>query len=235
MVFPTYNRAATLGRAVRSVLGQTFADLELIVIDDGSSDNTSEVIADIGDARLIYIRLPENKGVAYARNVGLEEASGEYVAFQDSDDEWLADKLRRQVQAMESEPAETGIIYTVMIWVDKDGFAKYRRAPDVTSADPIDRRRHEYQVFGLGIVTVLARRPCFEQVGGFDASLPKFIDQDLLTRLAREYRFRHIREALIRCYSSEGISSNHYNEFTARRLLLEKYAAYVRGDKAFLG
>jgi glycosyltransferase involved in cell wall biosynthesis len=235
VILPTFNRASTLERAVRSVLEQTWDDLELIVVDDGSSDNTGEVIAGLGDPRLRSIRLEENRGAAHARNVGIEEARGDYIAFQDSDDEWLPEKLYRQMQAMDSAPRGTGVIYTDMLRVGREGQSGYMRSPEVEFASPINRETHDYQVFRLGIQTILTRRSCIEEVGRFDESLPKFIDLDLLTRLSVRYRFLHIREALVRYYSSEGITSNIYNEFVARRLLLEKYGEYIRANRAFTG
>ncbi len=103
-VIPTYNRARYLARAVRSVLGQSLGDLELIVVDDGSRDNTRQMLENISDSRLRYIH-QENKGVAAARNAGMRRARGEYVAFLDSDDWWLRDKLEKQTRFMR----ETGL------------------------------------------------------------------------------------------------------------------------------
>ncbi|MFP5434416.1 MAG: glycosyltransferase family 2 protein, partial [Alphaproteobacteria bacterium] len=99
VILPTYNRARTLGRSIRSVLGQGYSNLELIVVDDGSSDDTRSVIDEFDDKRLIYVPLEKNQGASAARNHGLGLVRGEFVAFQDSDDEWLADKLQQQVSA----------------------------------------------------------------------------------------------------------------------------------------
>jgi glycosyltransferase involved in cell wall biosynthesis len=97
VVIPTYNRATVLGRAVTSVLNQTFSDLECVVVDDGSTDQTVALVEGFQDPRLRLIRLPVNRGVGHARNVGIQAASGELIAFLDSDDEWLPGKLERQV------------------------------------------------------------------------------------------------------------------------------------------
>ena len=100
VIVPTYNRAAIVTRALRSILDQTYQNTEILVVDDASSDNTQEVIAGLRDPRIRYLRHDRNRGGSVARNTGIKAARGEYLAFLDSDDEWLADKLRVQVAAM---------------------------------------------------------------------------------------------------------------------------------------
>jgi len=107
VVIPTYNRADVLPRAVDSVLGQTVADLELVVVDDGSTDDTADVLASYDDDRLRYVAHETNRGANVARNTGIEAAEGEYVAFLDSDDEWKPTKLERQLDRLEDEADET--------------------------------------------------------------------------------------------------------------------------------
>ena len=102
VIMPTYNRAHTLPRAIRSVLAQTWENLELIIADDASADNTRQLVLAIPDRRLKYVRNEINRGAAAARNLGLSHARGEYIAFQDSDDEWLLDKLTIQMEALRS-------------------------------------------------------------------------------------------------------------------------------------
>ena len=114
VIIPTYNRAKLLPRAIKSVLNQTFKDFEVIIVDDGSTDNTEEVINEFQkhNKRIKYIRHEKNKGAAAARNTGIKIAQGEYIAFQDSDDEWLPNKLEKQMEIFESAPAEIGVVYT---------------------------------------------------------------------------------------------------------------------------
>lgn len=97
IVIPTYNRARFLGRLVRSVLNQTYKNFEVIVADDASTDDTAEIIKTFKDDRIRYIRHESNAGAAAARNTGIKASRGEYVAFQDSDDEWLPEKLEKQM------------------------------------------------------------------------------------------------------------------------------------------
>jgi len=102
VVLPTFNRADTVGRAIRSVLDQTFTDLELIVVDDGSTDDTVAVLARFADPRLRVLRSTVNRGVSAARNKGIEEARGRFIAFEDSDDSWRPQKLQRQIDCLAS-------------------------------------------------------------------------------------------------------------------------------------
>lgn len=103
VVIPTYNRAHVLNRAIRSVLGQTYQHFEIIVVDDGSTDNTEQVVKAIADDRVRYIRHETNKGTAAAaRNTGIRQACGEFIGFVDSDDEWLPGKLQKQVDKFHS-------------------------------------------------------------------------------------------------------------------------------------
>ncbi len=108
IIVPTYNRAQLLPRAIRSVLRQTYANFELLIVDDGSTDETAAVVARaFSDPRITYWRLPNNSGVGAARNHGLEQARGRFIALLDSDDEWHPEKLELQVQALESAPDPT--------------------------------------------------------------------------------------------------------------------------------
>src|SRR5271157_3641799 len=100
VVLPTYNRAALVTRAIESVLGQEFRDLELIVVDDGSTDQTRQVISKINDKRLHYIFWKQNRGESFARNQGIQQARGEFIAQMDSDDIWYTHKTPYQVELL---------------------------------------------------------------------------------------------------------------------------------------
>jgi glycosyltransferase involved in cell wall biosynthesis len=103
VIIPTYNRASTLARAIESVLKQTYGNLELIVVDDSSNDETSGVVSGIADERIKYIKFSKNKGVAAARNAGIKESCGDYIAFLDSDDQWLPDKLKLSLEVFKNK------------------------------------------------------------------------------------------------------------------------------------
>ena len=106
VIIPTYNRSRTIERAIRSVLIQTYTDLEVIVVDDCSTDNTADIVHCIKDDRVKYFRLECNQGACVARNVGIDMAKGDYIAFQDSDDEWMAEKLEKVLSVMEETQSD---------------------------------------------------------------------------------------------------------------------------------
>jgi len=112
IILPTRNRCHLIRGAVESVLNQTFSDIEVIIVDDGSTDKTAQVVTNLNDRRIRYERLNESRGAPVARNIGISLAKGEYIAFQDSDDEWLPQKLEKQMQAFEVSKPEVGVIYT---------------------------------------------------------------------------------------------------------------------------
>jgi glycosyltransferase involved in cell wall biosynthesis len=112
VIIPTYNRAEFLRLAITSVLNQTFQDFEIIVVDDASEDHTHEVVHNFRDKRIKYIHHEVNKRVAAARNTGVLNSSGAYIAFVDDDDEWLPKKLQMQVALLENSPSIVGGVYT---------------------------------------------------------------------------------------------------------------------------
>ena len=122
VIMPAYNAKKTVKAAISSVLRQSFADLELIVINDGSEDGTDSIVASLAaeDARIIYLKNEKNLGASYTRNRGVELARGEWIAFLDSDDLWREDKLERQMALAESNP-EMKLCYTASAFMGEDG------------------------------------------------------------------------------------------------------------------
>ena len=179
VVLPVFNGEASIGRAARSVLGQTISDLELIVVDDGSTDRTNEVVSGYSEPRLEFIRLEKNSGPAAARNAGVSRARGEYIAFLDSDDEWLPAKLERQLELIVDSPAAIGISTT--------GFRIHRvatnRFQDIIPDSDADWYRQQLTMCALGPgSTLTVKREVFSQVGTFDVALRRFEDWDWMIR-----------------------------------------------------
>ncbi len=138
VVLPTYNRAQSLPGAMRSVLDQSFGDLELIIVDDASTENIEAIVADFGDPRIRYLRLDHNSGAAAARNVGMAETRGQYIAFQDSDDIWLPGKLARQVELLEGQPPNVGVVTGLKILYGRDAARVYGPGRVARTAVPGD-------------------------------------------------------------------------------------------------
>lgn len=235
VILPTYNRANTLGRAIESVLNQTYSNLELIIVDDRSTDETNLIFDKyfgLDNVRLISQLEP---GCSVARNIGIDASRGHYIAFQDSDDEWLPDKLEKAVSALMSTGLETGLFYSDMIRVQSDGSWTKFESPDVERGVLINDRTLDYQVYGIGIQSAVIKRECFEKAGYFDEGLPRFIDLELFIRLSDHFRFIHCKEALVKYHACEGISTNKQALVKARRYLLRKYRRRLKEQKHYLG
>ncbi len=189
VIIPTFNRGYCLEESIRSVLQQSFADFELIVVDDGSTDNTSELVARFPAVKLI--RLEKNRGVSFARNRGMVEAQGDCIAFLYSDDLWEKDKLASQVKWIERG---FHAVYTDEIWIRNR-----------VRVNPMNKhRKYSGDIFRyclpLCIVSpssVLLRAKMLREVGGFDESMPVCEDYDLWLRIAKRYPFYFIAEKLI--------------------------------------
>lgn len=221
VILPTYNRAGLLPRAIASVLRQTFADFELIVVDDASTDDTMSVVGSIQDPRLRYIRLPANRGAPEARNRGITEANGNLVAFQDSDDEWLPEKLARQVAKLNACPTSVAANYC--------GFTRYERRTSLYIPEPkvacVEGRITSSLLIEnfVSTQTLIVRKTLLESVGGFDERLKRLQDWDLVLRLSRETVFSYIEDPLVLVYETPGnISSFPLNDAVARCLIVDK-------------
>ena len=223
IIIPTYNRAALLGRSIRSVLAQSYTDFELLVIDDGSTDETHDVVAGFGDRRIRYIPLARNTGAGAARNVGIRAARGKFLAFQDSDDEWLPSKLAKQMAAYERGSSRLGVVYSDMQRVLRDGSKAYFAAPSVRSARLINPFQWFYQVCNLGVQSAVIRREYLDEAGHFNEAMPALEDLEMFIRLSRRCDFQHLREPLVKYYDTQGVSKDRHAGWVSRRLMLRLY------------
>jgi glycosyltransferase involved in cell wall biosynthesis len=191
IIIPTYNRADFLRESIRSVFSQTFSDYELIVVDDGSSDHTEDVVREFPKIR--YVACRENSGVSHARNLGIKLAGGRYVCFLDSDDLWIKNKLEVQISWMEAH-ADCQVCYTDEIWIRKgvrvNPMNKHRKySGDIFS--------HSLPLCIVSPSSVLMRSSLFDEVGLFDEGLPACEDYDLWLRISLKYPVHYIEEKLI--------------------------------------
>lgn len=203
VILPTYNRATLLPRAIHSVLDQSYRDLELIVVDDCSTDETEELLSSIRDNRLRVIRQSINSGPSAARNAGIRASKGRYVAFQDSDDEWSPEKLSKQVELIEQQD-ENGDLpaacYSRFIIVRDNR----RVIVPSGSKSTLSGRIYERLLFGntMGTPTVVFRKDILEIVGSFDESLANREDWDLALRIAKGNKVVFLDEATVISYDS---------------------------------
>ena len=232
VIIPTYNREHLISRSIESVLNQTYKDFEVIIVDDASTDNTGELITKMYPD-VIYIKHDINRGAAAARNTGLNVVRGKYIAFHDSDDEWLPEKLEKQMVIFEKFP-EVGIVYTDMLRISEDGRMDYWNAPPVTGHGLVNEKTLDYKVEGIGIQSSAIKKECIEYVGHFDEKLPRFIDLELFIRLSKYFDFYHIREPLVKYYANDGISTNIVAGSTAKIYLIDKFFEDLKAENKFL-
>lgn len=219
VIVPTRNRQHTLERALRSVLGQTFRDFELIVVDDASADATAAVVAALGDERVRYVRLDEHHGAAKARNAGMRIARAPLLAFQDSDDLWLPDKLEKQVALLRACPPEVGLVVGAYVLFEPWG-------QRVIRSEALERGAGYGLDICQGVAFVtplwLARRSAIDAAGGFDESLASSEDYELVFRLSRVCRFRAVPDIVLH-------KTGHLNSLSAREPLLLRGLETVYG------
>jgi glycosyltransferase involved in cell wall biosynthesis len=204
VVIPTYNSARYAAEAVESVLAQTFEDLEVIVVDDGSTDDTAEVIGSMASP-VRYLHQP-NSGVSVARNHGIEESTGRYVALLDADDTWLPEKLSKQIEALRGAPGYR-LCYTALMITDADlSPIGVREAGFAGTA--LETLLLQGNIVGGGSSTVLCERDLFGEIGGFDPDLSQCADWDMWIRLASLTDFLYLSEPLVR-YRQHGESMSN--------------------------
>ena len=224
VIIPTYNRARTIGRSLKSVLEQTYQNIEVVIVDDGSTDDTIKVISEFKDARVRIVRHTHNKGANAARNTGVKTASGEFIAFQDSDDEWLPDKLKEQMDVFQGALQNVGVVYSEL----------ERAIGRHMHIFPLRNKKREGSLHDILMIenvvslsTALIRRECLDKAGMFDESMPRLQDWDLFIRISRYYDFKIIEKPMVKQYQQpDSISSNPELLLKAIDLFMNKYMDY---------
>ena len=226
VIIATYNRVGFIKDAVQSVLDQTFQDLEVIVVDDGSTDGTGELFATIPDERVRYF-YQANRGRSNARNEALRRARGEYIAFLDSDDIYLPDKIGMQVDYLDSHP-ETGMIYTSAYCIDDAGRLLRHVYKAIHSGD-LYRDIAFFRPVTITLPTVMVRREVLDRAGDFDEGMERFEDTDMWRRISKICRIDAISEftCKLRTHRGNALKSQDPEQI---RQALDYYAAKVMSE-----
>lgn len=242
VVLPAYNRAEQIGAAIDSILRQTFGDFELIVVDDGSTDDTLARAQAMSDPRIRCLSSASNRGVSAARNLGLAVARGEWVAFQDSDDEWLPAKLEKQLARLRSASVPcVGAYCGMAIMLEGPGEGRQARTtlryipnPDLEAVEG-DILPTLLRTSLVSTQTLIARRDCLERIGGFDEELRALVDWDCVIRLAQLGPFAFVDEPLVlQRFSANSITRDTARRAVARRQIIEKHRDLLAGSPAQL-
>lgn len=206
VIIPTYQRANLVPLAIKSVLAQTYQDYEIIVVNDGSTDNTKEVLAKFVP-QIIAIH-QENRGLSAARNTGIKASQGKYIAFLDDDDRWLPEKLAKQIPILETKP-KVGLVFSDTFAVDNQDKVLGKSS----ESNPQPKVKVSWTLFEqnfIPVVTVVLRRACLDEVGLFDESLTACEDYDLWLRIIEKWSVYYLDEALT--YYRQGEGSMQRNE-----------------------
>ena len=230
----TYNRAYILPRCLDSVLRQKYKNIEIVIVDDSSNDNTSE-IAEIykkKDNRIKYFKHHANRGNAYTRNTALQKCRGYYVAFMDDDDEWIdKDKIKKQVEIFEkSKDSKLGLVCS--------GIVRYKMNGEKTIERVSDPKDIKYEALRGGLIhnsTVLTKRDIIIEVGGFDLNVCRGIDSEFFRRMIVIYNYNifFMKDITSRYYETSNnrltVSENckgHLKHIISQRVNLRKYFKY---------
>jgi len=234
VIIPTYNRADLITRAISSVLNQTYKSFEIIVIDDGSTDNTKEVLKSYIEKKQIKYLYQQNHGPAAARNLGIKYSKGELIAFLDSDDEWLPEKLEKQIKIFnESKNARLGVVYCdVAIMEGRKQIAERRSIykgkifPQILEKDIV-----------WGGSSAMVNRKIFSVCGNFDENLPESDDWELWIRVSKKFNFDFVPEVLVKQYVHPGslsVTIPKLKKIKAYQYILKKFLKdYQNNPKIF--
>lgn len=233
VVIPAFNRASLIGESLESVYAQSYEPLEVIVVDDGSSDDLEAALAPYIRRGLRLIRHDRNMGAPAARNTGIKEAKGEFIAFLDSDDLWEPEKTEKQVQKILVSGTETALIYSGIRKINQDGRYLGLKNPKKKGSIYFDLLRNNW----IGSTsTALVRASALVNVGGFDTTLRSRQDLDLWLRLAKEYKIDFVSEPLvIYRVHTDRISSNVDSRIQGYKTILSKYFSDIKRSPAIHG
>jgi glycosyltransferase involved in cell wall biosynthesis len=236
VIIPTYNRAELLRSAIESARNQTFKDLEIIVSDDKSTDHTREVVESFKDPRIKYVLNEGKKGPSATRNTAILVSEGEYIAFLDDDDEWLPDKLQRQVELLDYSLSNICGIYSNRLFID-------RKSDKILSDDPGTEKHQGNLLYQLMIKspihtsTVVIRKSCLDEIGLFDETISYMEDRDMWIRLSMKWDFEYITKPLTKAYvhGFSHLSRNLEGQTAGREKLLERYHDFFKKNKKSWG
>lgn len=239
VIIPTYNKAKTLSRAITSVFEQEYDNIEIIVVDDASTDNTSDVCSNMADSRIFYLRRIRNGGVSAARNDGIRAATGEYIAFLDSDDAWTSNKIRDQLKVFEMHKT-VGMVFVnayVVTGKNKKLF--------------IDRSKCSRIVYGSkercvgifpGAIMVtppsswMFKKSVIDETGFFDEMMRVWEDCDYFVRIAKKYDvyFLNVPSMLRYVEDDNQISRNMFTWHEGRKVFYSKHIWLMKDDKDYI-
>lgn len=226
VIIPTFNREKEVVRSIDSVLMQSFNNFEIIIIDDASTDDTLGVLSQYDDRRISIYRHSSNSGVSCARNLGIKKSKSKLIAFLDSDDEWLPEKLSSQVDLIRVAPSSIGMIYGGVENVKDTGSSFFQ--PNA-KGDVFKQMLNANHLHGA-CSNALIRKEVFEKVGGFDPLYPAIEDYEMWLRVCQCYKVDYTKKVLHRYFDLQGpsplverVSQRNYENIVARIMLYKRW------------
>ena len=223
----THNRANLIGRAIASILGQTYKNIEYIIVDAASSDETPEVIKNFNDDRIHYIRLKENLSPAVSINLGAQRAQGEFLCFLDDDDEYCPNRIEKAVEKFAELDASYGLVYCWMTYFDsKTGKVDHVHAPKLRGYVG-DEVVESPEKSVSGTPTFTFRRHVFLELKGWRNDIGIISDWELAARLCQKWKVDFIPESLVNVYINHGLlrmsDSNFYKDLAPKKITFAQH------------
>jgi len=232
IIIPTYNQASLLPRAIKSVLNQTFKDFELIIVDDGSTDDTKMIVDSFSknDFRIKYIWQKNSGSPSKPRNTGIKHSRGMYICLLDSDDQWLAEKIEKQIKLFENSKKHLGLVSCNTLIIDEKS-NKTRRYIIPRYRKTLEKLLSSNFIFGPS--SVMIPKKIFDDIGLFDENFKYTDDYDMWIRISQKYNFDFVPEFLLKYYihdSSITRTLNYLDKVNDLKYILEKNIKYYRAN-----
>ncbi|MFA6436775.1 MAG: glycosyltransferase [Candidatus Paceibacterota bacterium] len=230
-IITTFNRALFLKKAVESVLAQTFENFELLVLDNSSTDNTEKIVNGFNDKRIRYIR-HEPIGISAARNLGVKEAKGEFVAFLDDDDEWLPNKLQDQINIFNKDGLDTALVYGGFVWIGEKNKVIGKHLPAIKGYI-LKELLSQKDYFTGSASNPMIRKSVFEDIGYYDEKVLTGEDWELYLRLAQKFKIDFINKFVVKIsqHSGSRLGGKLLEAAELELLVLKKYSDIFENDK----
>lgn len=223
VILPTYNRGHLIIKSVNSILNQTYQNIEILIVDDGSTDNTEDLIKELDNNKIKYIKLNENKGASYARNIGIINSSGKYIAFQDSDDFYHQNKLEKQYYNLIRKKTDFDFCKICLYFNEENKII----FPTIRQEKNILMKKYEKELCNgnyISTQSILVKKSCITRYL-FDIHFPRLQDYDLVLRMVPNIKVSYTNEILVDMYrknDSIGNSDKKLND-SLSLLLKKKY------------
>ncbi|EIF6290040.1 glycosyltransferase [Clostridium perfringens] len=229
IIIPTYNRADRILKTLKSAINQSYKNIEIIIIDDNSDDNTEQIVKKYLNDKVHYYKNKVNLGGAKSRNVGVKKSNGDIIAFLDSDDEWLENKIQLQIEKF-LKNKDVGMVYTKYLLINEITGEKIKF--DCEKVFEKDFHSLLCQNYIGTTSSICIKKDIFEQIGGFDENLPSCQDWDLYIRIAQVCKIEKVEDICLNYYfHNNSITGNSKNTIIGHNIIIKKINSILEKNK----